>query len=117
MNTPEQANVAPVKVGFHLVCASRGFGRCDLGGDHAPWDRLAAPQFPELGRGGDDDAEPAAADIPAVDADIDTIVELIATQLPQVLGMNDASDGGQVRSRSREPTRGNQDLGRGQDAH
>jgi hypothetical protein len=31
--------------------------------------------------------------------------------------MRDADDGGQVGSRSREPPRGNQDLGRGQDAH
>jgi hypothetical protein len=41
------------------------FARCDLGGDHAPGDRLAAWQLPEPRRGRDDDAEPAAADIPS----------------------------------------------------
>ena len=90
--------------------------RCDLGGDHAPWDRLAAWQLPGPRRGADDDAEPAAADIPAVDADVDSC-ELTAAQLPEVLVMDDVSDGGQVRSDSREPPRGSQDLGRGQDAH
>jgi hypothetical protein len=92
------------------------FARCDLGGDHAPGDRLAAAQLPEPRRGPDDDAEPAAADIPAVNADVDS-GELIAAQLPQVLAMRDASDGSQVRSCSREPPRGNQHLGRGQHAH
>ena len=92
------------------------FARCDLGGDHAPGDRLAAWQLPEPRRGPDDDAEPAAADIPAIDADVDS-GELIAAQLPQVLVMHDPSHGSQVRSCSREPPRGNQYLGRGQDAH
>ena len=71
------------------------FARCDLGGDHAPWDRLAAWQLSGSGRGPDNNAEPAAADIPAVDADVDS-GELIAAQLPQVLVMDDASDGRQV---------------------
>jgi hypothetical protein len=62
--------------------------------------------------GPDDDAEPAAADIPAIDADVDA-GELIAAQLPQVLLMHDPSDGSQVRSCSREMPRGNQHLGRG----
>ena len=92
------------------------FARCDLGGDHAPGDRLAASQLPEPRRGPDDDAEPAAADIPAIDADVDS-GELIAAQLPQILAMHDPSHGSQVRPCSREPPRGNQDLGRGQDAH
>ena len=90
--------------------------RCELGGDHAPWDRLAAPQFPGPRRSPDDHAEPAAADIPAVDTDIDP-GELIAAQLPQILVMHDASHSSQVGARSGEPPRGNQDLGRGQDAH
>ena len=77
---------------------------------------LAASQLPEPRHGPDDDAEPAAADIPAIDADVDS-GELIAAQLPQVLGMRDASHGSQVRPGSGEPPRGNQDLGRGQDAH
>lgn len=92
------------------------FARCDLGGDHAPWDRHATWQLPKPWRGPDDDAEPAAADIPAVDADVDS-GQLIAAQLPQVVGMHDASYGNQVRSRSREPPRGDQYLGPGEDAH
>ena len=108
--------LAPVKVGSIRSARAAAFARCDLGGDHAPGDRLAAWQLPEPRRGPDDDAEPAAADIPAVDADVDS-GELIAAQLPQVLVMHDASYGSQVRSCSREPPRGNQDLGRGQDAH
>jgi hypothetical protein len=90
--------------------------RCDLGGDHPPWDRLAASQLPGPRRGPDDQAEPAAADIPAVDADVDS-GEFIAAQLPQVLVMHDASHGSQVRSCSREPSRGAQYLSRGEDAH
>jgi hypothetical protein len=39
------------------------FAGCDLGGDHAPWDRLAAWQLPGPWRSRDDDAEPAAADM------------------------------------------------------
>ncbi len=91
-------------------------GRCDLGGDHAPGDRLTASQLPEPRRGPDNDAEPAAADIPAIGADVDS-GELIAAQLPQVFLMHDASHGSQVRPCSREPSRGNQYLGRGQHAH
>ena len=67
-------------------------------------------------RSADDDAEPAAADIPAAGADVGP-GEVIAAQLPQVLGMHDASDGSEVWSCSREPPRGHQCLGRGQDAH
>ena len=92
------------------------FARCDLGGDHAPRNRLAASQLPDPRRGSDDYAKPATADIPAIDADIDS-GELIAAQLPQVLVMHDASDGSQVRSCSREPSRSDQCLGRGEDAH
>src|SRR5260370_25707179 len=55
--------------------------RCDLGGDHPPWDRLAAWQLPGPRRGPDDGAEPAAADVPTVDADVDPS-ELIAARLP-----------------------------------
>jgi hypothetical protein len=72
--------------------------------------------LPEPRRGPDDHAEPAALDIPAIDADVDS-GELIAAQLPQVHLMHDASHGSQVRSCSREPPRGNQYLGHGQDAH
>jgi hypothetical protein len=92
------------------------FARRDLDGDHPPGNRLAAPQLPEPRRGPDNYPEPAAADIPAIDADVDS-GELITTQLPQVLTMHDASHGSQVRSCSREPPRGNQYLGRSQDAH
>ena len=108
--------LAPVKVGSIWSARAAAFARCDLGGDHPPWDCLAASQLPEPRRGPDHYAEPAAADIPAVGADVEA-GELIAAQLPQVLVMHDASYGSQVRSCSREPPRGNQDLGRGQDAH
>ena len=77
------------------VSASRGTGGYELGRDHAPWDRLTAPQFPGPGRGLDDHAEPAAANIPAVNTDIDP-GELIAAQPPHVLGMHDASHGRQM---------------------
>ena len=92
------------------------FARRDLGGDHAPGDRLAAPQLPEPRRGPNDDAKPATVDIPAINADVDS-GELLAAQLPQILAMRDASDGNQVRSCPREPPRGNQYLARGQHAH
>jgi hypothetical protein len=93
------------------------FARCDLGGDHPLGDRLAAWQLPGPRRGPDDHTEPAAADIPAVETDVDTIGELTAADLPQVLRVHDASDSSQMRSCSRQPPRGNQDLSRGQDAH
>ena len=117
------------RAGEHRTRCSAGQGRAtsgqreprrsrgaSLGGDHAPGDRLAASQLPESRRGPDDHAEPAAADIPAIDADVDS-GELIAAQLPQILAMHDPGHGSQVRSRSRQPPRGNQDLGRGQHAH
>jgi len=90
--------------------------RGDLGGDHPPRDRLAAWQFPEPRRGPNNDAEPAAADIPAVDVDVDS-GELFAAQLPQILAMHDSSDGRQVWPCSREPPCGDQDLSRGQETH
>jgi hypothetical protein len=106
----------PVTADSIWSAPAAAFARCDLGGNHAPGDRLTARQLPGRRRGPDDDAEPAAADIPAVDADVEP-GELIATQLPQVLLMHDASDGSQMRSCSREPPRGNQDLSRSKDAH
>jgi hypothetical protein len=90
--------------------------RRDLGRDHPPGDRLAAPQLTQPRHGSDHHAEPAAPDIPAIDTDVDS-GELIAAQLPQIFAMHDPSHGSQVRPRSREPPRGNQDLGRGQHAH
>ena len=104
------------KPDFMWSARAAAFTRLDLGGDYAPGDRLAASQFPEPGRGPDDHAEPAAADIPAIDTDIDS-GELIAAQPPQILGMHDPSHGSQERPCSREPPRGNQHLARGQDAH
>jgi hypothetical protein len=68
----------------------------ELGRDHAPRDRLAAPQLPEPRRGPDHNAEPAAPDIPAIDADVDS-GELIAAQLPQILAMHDHGHRSQVR--------------------
>jgi hypothetical protein len=58
--------------GLHLVRAGRGVCVGELGCHHPPGDCLAASQPPEPGRGPDDDAEPAAADIPALDADLDS---------------------------------------------
>lgn len=86
-----------------------------------PWllecaDRLAARQLPGPRRGPDGHAEPATADIPAISADVDS-GEFIAAQLPEVVVMHDASDGSQVGSCPSEPPRGDQDLGRGEDAH
>jgi hypothetical protein len=106
----------PVKPGPIWSTRTATFARCDLGSDHAPWDRLAAWQVPGPRRGPDDHAELAAADVPAVCTDVDS-GELIAAQLPQVLVMHDAGHGSQVRPCSGEPPRGNQDLGRGEDAH
>jgi hypothetical protein len=106
----------PVKAGSIGSERATAFARRDVGSDHPPGDRLTAPQLPGPRRGPDGHAEPAAANIPAVGADVDT-GELIAAQPPQILFMHDASHGGQVRSCSREPPRGNQCLGRGQDAH
>jgi hypothetical protein len=106
----------PVKAGSIGSARAAALARCDLGGDHPPEDRLAASQLPGPRRGRDDDTEPAAADIPAVETDVDT-GKLLAAQLPQVLGVHDASDGSQVGSCSREPPRGDQDLSRSEDAH
>jgi hypothetical protein len=106
----------PVKPGSIWPARAAASARCGLGGDHAPGDRLAASQLPEPRRGPDDDAEPAAADIPAADVDVDS-GQLIAAQLRQVLVMHEASDGSQVGSCSGEPPRGDQCLGWGQDAH
>ena len=106
----------PVTAGSIGSARAAAFARWDLGGDHAPGIRLTAPQLPQPRRGPDDDAEPAAADIPAVDTDVDS-GELTAANLPQVLRVHDASESSQMRPRSRQPSRGNQDLSRGQDAH
>jgi hypothetical protein len=106
----------PVKGGSTRSARAAALARCDLGGDHPPGDRLAAPQLPEPRRGPGDHAEPAAADIPAAGADVDS-GQLTAAQLPRVLVMHDAGDGRQVGPCSGEPPRGNQDLSRGQGAH
>jgi hypothetical protein len=63
---------APFKAGSIWSARAVALGRCDLGGDHPPWDRLAASQLPGPWRGLDDDAEPAAADVPAAGADVDS---------------------------------------------
>ena len=105
-----------VKAGSIWSAEAAAFARCDLGGDHAPRDRLARPQLPGPRRGPDDDAEPAPADVPTLDADVDS-GELIAAQLPQVLVMHDASDRSQCGRAPGEPPRDNQYLSRGEDAH
>ena len=104
------------RLGSVWSARAAAFAWCDLGGDNAPRDRLTAPPLPEPRRGRDDQAEPAAADIPAAGADVGS-GELIAAQLPQVLVIHDASDGSRVGSCSRKPPRSDQCLGRGQDAH
>ena len=96
--------LAPVKAGSVGSARAAAFARCDLGGDHPPGDRLAAPQLPEPRRGPDDHAETTGAGIPAV-AGVDS-GELIGAPPPQVLLMHDASDGSQVRSCPLEPSRG-----------
>jgi hypothetical protein len=113
---PSGLVLPPIKAGSIWSARAAAFARCDLGSDHTPWDRLAASQLTEPRRGPDDYTEPAAADIPAPGADVDA-GELIAAQLPQVLLMHDASHGSQVRPCCCELPRGNQDLGRGKDAH
>ena len=50
----------PVTAGSIGSARAAAFARCDLGGDHPPGDRLAAPQLPEPRRGPDDHPEPAA---------------------------------------------------------
>ena len=102
--------------GAWLISPSATVARCELGSDHLPGDHLAAGQLPGPRRSPDNHAEPAAADIPAISADVDS-GELSAAQAPQVLGMHDASNRGQVGPSSRKPPRHNQDLGADQDAH
>ena len=71
----EQRTGAPASQGGPMWSArAAAFARCDLGGDHAPWDRLAALQLPQPRRGPDDHAGPAAADISTAGADVDSIV-------------------------------------------
>ena len=84
-----------VRAGSTGSARAAAFECCDLGGEHPPGDRLAAPQLAGPWRGPDDHTEPAAADVPAVDTDVDP-GELSAAQLPQILVMYDASDGSQV---------------------
>jgi hypothetical protein len=60
----------PVRPGPVWSARAAAFARRELGSDHAPRDRFTAPQLPELRRGLDDHAEPATAEIPAVDADV-----------------------------------------------
>jgi hypothetical protein len=66
----------PIRSGLIWSAQAATIARCDLGGDHPPGDRLATWQLPEPWRGPDDDAEPAAPDIPAIDADVDARVIL-----------------------------------------
>jgi hypothetical protein len=62
-----------VQAGSIGSARAAAFAWCDLGGDHPPGDRLTAWQLSGPRRGPDDHTEPAAADIPAVDTDVDTI--------------------------------------------
>ena len=105
-----------VAASFFPILARMKIALDAMGGDNAPRDRLTASQLSEPRRGLDDYAEPATADIPAVDADVDA-GELTAAQLPQIFMTHDPGDGSQVRSCSREPPDGDQYVGRGQDVH
>ena len=77
---PPEPSLAPESIGLALRRSRPGciwsaraaaFAWRELGRDHAPGDRLAAPQLPEPRRGPDHHAEPAAPDIPAIDTDVD----------------------------------------------
>jgi hypothetical protein len=63
----------PVRAGSIGSARAAAFARGELAGEHPSGDRLAAPQFPGPWRGPDDHTEPAAADIPAVDTDVDPV--------------------------------------------
>jgi hypothetical protein len=107
----------PVTAGFHRVSASRGV-RPVRAGRRSPArgssDRAATPRaaaWPRRRR------RTSGRGYPSRRCGRRLTGELIAAKLPQVLGVHDASDGGQVGSCSGQPARGNQDLSRGQDAH
>jgi hypothetical protein len=70
--------------------------------------------LPRPRRGADHDAEPAAADISTVDADVDSGAHRVTAATDR--REHEAGDGSQARSCSREPPGGNQDLGRSEDA-
>ena len=76
----------PVTAGSIGSARAAAFAWCDLGGDDPPGDCLGTWQWQLSGPwcGPDDHAEPAAADIPAVDTDLDP-GELVAAQLPQIV--------------------------------
>ena len=101
----------PVKAGSIGSARAATYARCDLGSDNPPGDRLAAPQLPSRGAVLTTTPNQRPRISPAVGTDIES-GELIAAQLPQVLVMHDARDGSQMG-----PSRGNQNLHRGQDAH
>jgi hypothetical protein len=98
--------------GLNLVSAGRGPSHGAIWAAITRQGRLAASQLPEPQRGADDHAEPAAADIPAAGADVES-GELIAAQLAEIVVMHDASHDSQVRSCSGQLPGGDQDLGRG----
>jgi hypothetical protein len=82
MSTPKRTNASACQdPGSIRSARAAAFARRELGGDYPPWDRLAASQRPEPRRSPYHDAEPAAGDIRAIDADVDSTGELIAAQL------------------------------------
>jgi hypothetical protein len=105
----------PVKAGSIGSARAAAFARRDLGGDHPPW--IVWPRRNSPVRGvapmTAPDQRPRISQPPVQTS----TPELIAVQLPQVLVVHDASGGSQIGSCSREPPRGNQYLGRVQDAH
>jgi len=108
--------VLPPVTGLHGVSASCGARAVRDGRRSRATGSSRRAQLPGPRRGPDDHAEPAAADIPAAGADIDS-GELIAAQLPQVLHGHDASHRSHMGPCSRQPPRSNQDLLPGQHAH
>jgi hypothetical protein len=104
------------RAGLHLISVSRGV-RVVRSGRRSPArgsSRRAA--VPKAAAWPDDYAEPAAADVPAFEADIDS-GKFITAELPQILMMHDASNGHHVGSCSRESPRRDQYFGRGENAH
>ena len=91
------------------------FTRFDLGGDH-PGGSLGRGTVPGPRRGPDHDAEPAAADIQP-SAPTSTPVSSALHSCHRFSGCTMPATTTTAGTCSHEPPRGNQDLGRCQDAH
>ncbi len=113
VESSRQTSTPTVKAGSIWSAQAAAFERCDLGGDRLPGDRLAAAQLLDPRGGYDDYPEPAAADIAAVDEDVDSSSSRTAVTGPRDARCQRRSQAGAY---SREPLRGNQYLGGGEDA-